>query len=110
MSLNTLIRPDTTTLYIVSVKDGSCVNKDSILVSLHEKVVDPEYFIEHHLCVGEEVYFIENTHPQHDYSFDWKIQGITYNYNPSVVFDSSGEYPVILTLFNDSTFLPFFTY
>ena len=35
--------------------------------------------------------------------FDWKIQGITYNYNPSVVFDSSGEFPVILTLFNDST-------
>ena len=29
LSLNTLLRPDTTTLYIVSVKDGNCVNKDS---------------------------------------------------------------------------------
>ena len=103
LSLNTLIRPDTTTLYIVSVKDGSCVNKDSILVSVHDKIVDPEYFIENQLCVGEEVNFVENTQTQYAHSFDWKIQGITYNYNPSVVFDSTGEFPVILTLFNDST-------
>ena len=103
LSLNTLLRPDTTTLYIVSVKDGNCVNKDSILVTVHEKVIVPEYFIEHHLCVGEEVNFVENTHPHFAYSFDWNIQGNTYNYNPSVVFDNSGEFPVILTLFNDST-------
>ena len=103
LSLNTLIRPDTTTLYIVSVKDGSCVNKDSILVTVHDKVTNPEYYIEHNLCVGEELNFVENAYPQHEYSFLWEIQGITYNYNPSVVFDSSGEFPLTLTLFNDST-------
>ena len=103
LSLNTLLRPDLTTLYIVSVKDGNCVNKDSILVSVHEKLIVPEYFTENHLCVGEEVNFVENSHPHFAYSFDWKIQGNTYNYNPSVVFDNSGEFPVILTLFNDST-------
>ena len=103
LSLNTLIRPDTTTLYIVSVKDGSCINKDSLLVSVYDKVVDPEYFIEHHLCVGEEVNFVENTRTQYPHSFNWEIQGITYDYNPSIVFDSIGEIPIKLILFNDST-------
>ena len=103
LSLNTLIRVDTTTLYIVSVKDGNCINNDSILVTVYDKVVDPEYFIENQLCEGEEVSFVENTQLLYDYSFNWEIQGASFNYNPTIVFDSSGTFPVKLTLFNDST-------
>lgn len=103
LSLFTTITSDTSTLYIVSIKDGSCVNRDSIYVTVHQPLELPEYSFENSLCVGEEIIFQEEVDIPGGYAFSWEIQGYNYNYNPAIVFDYFGDFPIKLSVISDST-------